>query len=168
MRIVDNLINTWTTVHSQAKAVIVAGAVATTSLVLGGCYSEGGLGWSEDQFVYVSHEYQPWSVTLIDLRTGQEIWAIDVPVGQQLVVHFLPNDGAKQGESGFTPDSMEWALMKKGTEFGPLPNKIAVPGKESRKLVGNLRATPELPSDMRPGDAKPPITEVTTEPMTPP
>lgn len=134
------------------------------SLILGGCYSEGGLGWSADQYVYVSHEYQPWTVSVHDTRSGQKVWWIDVPVGQQLVIHFIPDEGT---ESSLAPDVMEWALMKSGTEFAPLPNRLAVPPARARRVETMLRPTPELPRDVRPADTRPPVTQV-NDPVTPP
>lgn len=137
---------------------------ATLAVGLGGCYSEGGLGWSEDQYVYVSHEYQPWTITLVDTRTATNFWTVDVPVGQQLVIHFVPGENA---QSSYTPDVMEWALFKPGTEFGSLPNTLAVPPANCRRVDATLRPVPELPPGMTPGNAKPPVTTV-NEPVTPP
>ena len=145
------------------RALALLASIAA-AIPLAGCYSEGGLGWSADQFVYASHEYQPWTIDLIDTRTSTRFWSIDVPVGQQLVIHFIPNEEAK---GGFTPDIMEWALFKTGTEFGALPNTLAVPPASCRRIDTHLRPVPELPSDMTPGATKAPVTPV-KEPMTPP
>ena len=156
--------NAFSRVNPSRRLFPLAACVAS-ALFLGGCYSEGGLGWSADQFVYVSHEYQPWSITVKDTRSGQDIWWIDVPVGQQLVIHFIPGD---KPQPGFTPGVMEWALMVPGTEFARLPNRIAVPDKNSRRVDAHLRPTPELPSNMRPGEARPvmssSVNEATTSP----
>lgn len=132
-------------------------ALLGTVALLAGCYAEGGRGASEDLFTYVSHEYQPWTVTLVDTRTRQTIWSIDIPVGQQLVVEFVPDEGT---EDGFTPDKMKWALMKAGSDQGALSNELAVPPKQARRLDPYLRAVPELPPDMSPRQGRPPISEI--------
>lgn len=120
---------------------------------LGGCYSEGGLPWSEDQHVFVSRPYQPWTVSLKDTRTGEEFWSTEVPVGKQLVVHFNSKAGAK---GGYASDQMEWAIMEEGQNFGPLGNTIPVPPANSRRLEATLRPVPELPSNMGPNTSAAP------------
>jgi hypothetical protein len=126
----------------KTGGILLAAALAAG---IGGCYSEGGLGWSEDQFVYVSRPYQPWMVSLKDTRTGQEVWSVEVPVGKQLVVRFLPKTGT---EGSFTPDRMDWGLMDEGTEEGRLGNSLPVPPANSRILVPVLRTVPEFPPGM--------------------
>jgi hypothetical protein len=113
--------------------------------MVGGCFAEGGLGWTEDQHVYVSRPYQPWTITLKDTRTGQELWSVEVPVGKQLVIHFLP----KQGAPGtYAPDLMEWAIMEEGLTSEKLGNSMPVPPANSRRLDPVLRSTPEFPPGM--------------------
>ncbi len=122
-------------------------SLATLLMVssLSGCYSEGGMGWSEDQHVFVSRPQQPWTVSLKDTRTGQDVWSVEVPVGKQLVVHFLPKAGAP---NSFTPDLMEWGLMDAGTEFERLGNTLPVPPADSRRFDPVLRPVPEFPPGM--------------------
>lgn len=129
-------------VTRTARATLAL-AVALASLA--GCYSEGGLGWSEDQHVYISRPEQPWTVSLKDTRTGQEVWSVEVPVGKQLVVHFLPDAGT---DNAFTPDLMEWAIMEAGTESERLGNSMPVPPAHARRLEPVLRPGPELPPGM--------------------
>lgn len=134
--------------HHQFRfpAIGALALAATFSVGSLGCYSEGGLGWSEDQFVYVSRPYQAWTVTLKDVRTGDEIWSVEVPVGKQLVVHFLPGAGTP---NSLTPDLMEWAIMDEGVESDRLANSLPVPPANSRRLDPVLRPGPELPSNVR-------------------
>ena len=122
------------------------------AVAMGGCYSEGGTGAADDQYVYVSTSWQPKTVTLKDTRTGQDFWSVDVPVGKQLVVKFVPNGGTKDG---FTPDLMKWSIMKADSEFGRTDNALAVPPASVRRLDFTLRPTPELPDGMSP-NKKPP------------
>lgn len=108
--------------------------------LLGGCYSPGGSGFSTDTHTYVSTSWQPYTVTVQDTRTRQNLWSIDVPVGKQLVVHFRAGDGVKGSD---TPDLMEWEIMDAGEMFGQLDNSVPVPA--DRQLLPTLRPTPELP-----------------------
>ena len=125
------------------------GAAAVGCLIavagLGGCYSEGGMGWSEDQYVYVSRPHQPWTVTLRDTRTNKEFWTVQVPVGKQLVIHFVRDAGTKDS---YTPDLMEWAIMNDGAEVDRLGNTMPVPPPNARIIEPSIRPTPELPDRM--------------------
>lgn len=130
--------------RSLARLAIAA-TVAAAAAGLGGCYSEGGLGWSEDQYVYVSRPHQPWAVVLVDTRTGDEFWKVEVPVGKQLVMHFVRDAGT---DDSYTPDLMEWAIMNEGDEWERLANTMPVPPANARRIDPVLRPTPELPPDM--------------------
>lgn len=129
---------------ASRSLIAIAGALFTAG-GLSGCYSEGGLGWSEDQHVYISRPHQPWNVTIKDTRTGQDFWTVEVPVGKQLVIHFVKGGGTTDS---YTPDLMEWAIMDDGAEFERLDNNMPVPPANSRRIDTALRATPELPSRM--------------------
>ncbi|MEM1423321.1 MAG: hypothetical protein AAGH64_04885, partial [Planctomycetota bacterium] len=71
-------------------------ALTLTGLMLGACHLEGGPRWSADRYTYVSREWQPKTVSLIDTRTGETTWSVDVPVGQQLVVGFSKGTGPNE------------------------------------------------------------------------
>lgn len=124
---------------------LTAAAVIAGATVLPGCYSEGGLGWSEDQHVYISRPHQPWNVTLRDTRSGQDFWTVEVPVGKQLVIHFVKGAGTSDS---YTPDLMEWAIMDDGAESERLDNTLPVPPANARRIDTALRPTPELPPRM--------------------
>ncbi len=115
-------------------------------LGLSGCYYEGGPLSSQDRFTYVSRPFQPWTVDLVDVRTGETIWSVDVPVGQQLVVDFQPARSG-QPQDPWRPDTMLWDVMPEGRRFGALNNKLAVPSHNARRLEPKLRAVPEQPSE---------------------
>jgi len=121
-------------------------ALALLGAPLAGCYTEGGPGFSEDQHVYVSRPWQPWTVTVRDTRTGQEFWSMDVPVGKRLILKFAANSGTKDK---YTPDTMKWTLVDEEREtFISLSNSIPCPPADSRRLEPTLRTAPELPESM--------------------
>lgn len=137
-------------------------AVGMLACTLGGCaYTEGGPGASIDQHTYVSTSWRPVTISLLDTRTGQTFWSVDVPVGKQVVLAFRKDQGAKNTAA---PDLMKWEIMDDDASYGALDNSLAVPGKDDRKLVVSYRAAPELPPEMGGGPAKPPSTSKTTQP----
>lgn len=103
-------------------------------------HDEGGTGVSEDKMVYVSRPHEPKTITLMDTRTGEALWTMDVPVGRKLVIDF------EEGLAGNTPDRpdlMRWELMKESDLIGRLDNAMPVPMADSRRLDMSLRAGPE-------------------------
>ncbi len=116
-------------------------ALAAAAIALTGCYGPGGPGYSADMYTYVSDEWHPYTITLFDSRTGEALWSVDVPVGQQLVMRF--NEG--MGPNQFKPDLMAWGLMESGRRTGPIPNNVPVPGPAVRRVEMKLRPTPEMP-----------------------
>jgi hypothetical protein len=125
----------------SARRLLLAGALAMLPL-LGGCkYNEGGPGYSGDIHTYVSTAWRPWTVTLVDTRTGEAVWSADIPVDQQLVIRFRTG----KGPSDELPDMMDWGLMEAGTKYGHRKNRLPVPGADARLLKPTLRPTPEMP-----------------------
>ena len=113
-----------------------------------GCYYPGGPLYSADRFTYESTPWQPWTVTLFDTRTGEAVWSVDVPVGEQVVVGFSQGTGPNE----YKPDEMIWQLMPLGERFGTLANRMPCPPVGARRLEPTLRPVPE--SDMS-GEPRP-------------
>lgn len=128
---------------ARGVASLLSGGVALAS----GCsvipkFEEGGALASFDAYTYVSRPYQPQTVSLIDTRTEEVLWSVDVPVGKQLSLEFLDGRG---NESGPMPDLMKWDILETGTGRSGLANGLPVPPPESRRVDVSLRATPEFP-----------------------
>lgn len=116
---------------------------------LGGCgmwgtgpYRPGGAGYSDDTFTYVSESWTPTNVSLVDTRTGQTIWSVEIPVGQQCVVRFYRGT---EPDNEVYPDTMRWQLMPAGRESGELRSIAAVPPASARRVDVSLRPAPEMP-----------------------
>lgn len=124
--------------------VFLTGAAAL-ACALGGCYAEGGPGYSADQFTYVSTTHQPKTVTIRDTRTGADFFSIEIPVGKQLVIDFDTDDANKLDQ--FKPDVMRYALMDPG-ENRALNQEIGVPPASARRIDVMIRTAPELPPAM--------------------
>ncbi|MBL8746963.1 MAG: hypothetical protein JNK58_11490 [Phycisphaerae bacterium] len=127
--------------------LLVTMVCLSTAALVGGCNSPGGMGYSADRFVYRSDEWQPWTVSLIDTRTGESVWSVDVPVGKQLVMGFRKGVGPNE----FKPDIMYWGITENGRAISRQSNQLPVPGAMSRRLEPVLRPTPELPGTPLPG-----------------
>ncbi|MCB9838697.1 MAG: hypothetical protein H6813_05105 [Phycisphaeraceae bacterium] len=126
---------------APARRMMLLGVLALFPLAPGCTYSESGAFYSNDSHTYVSTTWRPWTVTLVDTRTGEAVWSADVPVGQQLNVRFRHGGGP----SAMLPDMMDWGLMDEGTWYGHRDNRLPVPGRDARLLRATLRAVPELP-----------------------
>lgn len=127
------------------------GAMAVLGIGLGaagGCfgpYTPGGPMASLDQFTYVSTEWQPVTVTVIDTRTMDEIWTTDVPVGQKLTVRFYKDKS--EGDPDF-PDVMRWEFEESNTSVkSMLANQIAMPSRGARRINVTYRDAPQYHPD---------------------
>ena len=97
--------------NTTALAAILLAAGALTSTA---CHYQGGPRYSADRFTYESSSWYPKTVSLIDTRTGQTVWTVDIPVGEQLVVGFSRGTGPNE----FNTDEIVWGLMPAGQRFG--------------------------------------------------
>jgi hypothetical protein len=122
-------------------------ALAVSALLAGGCslteMRPGGNMRSNDRFTWQSKTYEPYTITLVDTRTGEEFWAMDVPVGQKLTVQFYENK-AKQAPPE-TPAMMRWELIPETQKIAPLRNTMNVPPAHARRIDVSLRTIPEFP-----------------------
>lgn len=95
-------------------------------LTLSACHSPKG-GWmpyTGNSTTYYSTRTCPKTVTLVDVRSGEILWQMEIPVGKQLTYDFAPGEG---DDPAHTPDLMRWQLFEIGTFAGRLRNSITVP-----------------------------------------
>ncbi|MEO0717137.1 MAG: efflux RND transporter permease subunit, partial [Planctomycetota bacterium] len=104
----------------------------------------GFAGLAIDQYTYVSRPWEPKTITLIDVRTNEPVWTVDVPVGKQLTMRFYED---KNPDNAITPDNMRWQIQDEGTKFGQMANTTLVPPAEVRRIDVELRAVPEAPPE---------------------
>ncbi|GIK19438.1 MAG: hypothetical protein AMXMBFR77_19380 [Phycisphaerales bacterium] len=129
----------------------VIGAGVGCGLAYRPYFDPGGSGAAIDEYTYVSEPYMPQTITVVDTRTGEPVFAMDVPVGQQLVINF--DDKQVQSEEWMS-GVMRWRLMPAGHRYGRLTNRIAVPPPSSRRVDVTLRAYPEFPPGGKPSPAE--------------
>ena len=133
------------------KTGILAGVLAASCVTIGllpGCgvayrpyFDEGGSGASIDEFTYVSEAHAPKTITVVDTRTGETVFSMDVPVGQQLVMNFEDHSKDK-GE--YMSGTMRWKVMPAGQRGSILSNRTMVPPPNSRRIDMALREGPEV------------------------
>lgn len=124
-----------------AKRMIVS-LVLVGWLCLNGCHRPQGamMAYSTGSITLLSTEFSPKSMRLVDLRTGETIFEMDIPVGQQLSFDFVPGDGNDPVQ---TPDLMRYQVWPAGTTIGRLRNTLPVPNSTCRRLEWWVRPTPE-------------------------
>jgi hypothetical protein len=130
-------------VSPRRAAFAPAGAALMAAIVLAaGCYRPQGamMPGPGAAATYYSTEALPKTVKLIDLRTGETVFTMDIPAGKQLTLDFLADEGDDQIGS---PDLMRYELFDLGTETGKLRSSMSVPGAVSRRIDVFIRQGPE-------------------------
>ncbi|MFG0251436.1 MAG: hypothetical protein ACF8NJ_01020 [Phycisphaerales bacterium JB038] len=129
----------------RTRRALLLGAFAAAAMLLGGCksaYFPGGNFRSANTFTYISTTSAPKTITLLDTRSGEEIWSVDVPVGHQLTMSFRDGEG---DDPVYLPDLMQYRISPERFYFGRLDSQISVPNENSRRVVMTLRPSPEYP-----------------------
>lgn len=144
---------------SLRALALAATAAATTATMLTGCdlfntQKPGGRLASLDQHTFESTTFSPKTVHLVDVRTLEEIWSTDVPVGQKLVIRFYPN---KTKDNIHNPDAMRWDTIPSTQTATLLDNQMPVPPADSRRIEWEVRAAPEYAPD-----SPPVVTDIST------
>lgn len=123
------------------KALALA-CMAAATISLNGCYKPGGafLPYTGAPQTYYSTESSPKSVTLVDVRTNEIIFSIDIPVGQQLTMDFVAGSG---DDPVHTPDLMRYQLWPIGTTTGRMRNAMTVPNAWARRVDIDIRDSME-------------------------
>ncbi len=131
---------------SRDKCVTVGCCVAMT---LAGCHLPGGglLAGTGSSMTYYSTEFRPTTITLVDTRTDEPFFSIEIPVGKQLTLQFHEGTGHDPLAS---PDLMTYSFFGIGTTVGRLRESLSVPNALSRRLDVSYRDAPERPPP-RPG-----------------
>jgi hypothetical protein len=131
-----------------ARSLILNVAAA---LILAGCYSpSGGLIKRRGAAnTYYSTQSQPATVTIVDTRTKEPFFTIEIPVGKQLTLNF---EEGKGDDPALTPDLMVYQIFDLGTSIGKLRNSVTVPNSYCRRIDVDYRPAPE---EVPPGPDKP-------------
>ncbi len=116
--------------------------IATSMLVLTGCHRPEGalMTYTGQTSTYWSTESKPVTVTIVDTRTGKPFFTMEVPVGKQLTLDFVNDEG---DDPVLTPDLMRWEVFERGTQMGTLRNAMSVPDSYARRIDVDYRPAPE-------------------------
>ena len=117
-------------------------SLAAVTLLLAGCYSPSGGIYprSGGGYTYVSSEMKPVTITVIDTRSEQPFFKLDIPPGKQLTMNFLEGQGDDPVER---PDRMVYAIWDAGTQTGRLTNQLTCPPTGCRRIDYTIRTSPE-------------------------
>ena len=109
---------------------------------LSGCNNyDGGLPWSADRFVYHSTPWRPYTISLIDTRTGETLWLADVPVEHTLKMNFTEGSGP----NSYKPDILTWGVFPTDVSTSRPRNVLPAPPANARRIDVVIRGAPELP-----------------------
>ena len=116
--------------------------VVLASLALAGCHQPQGamFAYSGGSHTFYSTEMQPKSVQLLDLRTNEVVFSMDIPPGKQLSLDFAEGEG---DDPVYSPDMMRYEVFDIGTTTGKLRSSMNVPSGSSRRLEMFVRSGPE-------------------------
>lgn len=120
---------------------VILGAAVLSCLLTACTYRPGGMMMSLDRFTYESTVYEPKTLTVIDTRTNEVLWTMEVPVGQRVTVEFYENKS--KGYADY-PDVMRWEVQQTTAMDSVLRSQISVPDRWSRRLDMTLRPVPEF------------------------
>lgn len=113
-------------------------------LLLAGCYSpDGGLAPTTSRgWTYISTPMQPVSVAVVDTRTQEAFFAMDVPPGKQLTFNIIEGGG---DDPVYTPNRLVYSVWEAGTQIGTLDNQLTAPPMSCCRIDVSFRQAPEWP-----------------------
>ena len=125
----------------RRRVIAFAAGAALLPTALAACHTPGGSKMSLDRATYISRSWTPYTVTLVDTRTEEAVWTMDVPVGEQLSIQFTTGTGPNE----YLPDEMSWGVMEAGRWVGRMPSRVPSPPRSARRVDTFLRPAPEYP-----------------------
>ena len=108
---------------------------------------------------YQSTEEFPKTVSIIDTRSGEQLFVMETPVGKKLVIDFIEDEG---DNTVLTPDLMQWEVFSHNVYYGPLSSSMTVPNRWSRRVDVTIRESSEYANP--PADRPLSVDEVNDQP----
>lgn len=152
--------------RALAPRGLALASLAAAALV-GGCanwWVPGGPMASEDRYTYLSTEYMPQTVMVVDTVTQQIIWSKDVPVGKKLIMRFSEFDrhwDSAPPDERF-PVRLQWDLIDADVDWASPKQESWVV--KARRVDTKLRPVPERPPVAPKEEGPPPGTATTDKP----
>ena len=112
--------------------------------LLAGCYAPDGgfMPGSGRGYTYCSTSMQPLTISIVDTRTQDAFFVMELPPGKQLTFNFLQGGG---DDPVYTPDRMIYAVWDNGTVGGHLDNQLTCPPASCRRIDVEIREAPVWP-----------------------
>jgi hypothetical protein len=109
---------------------------------LSACHRPHGatMAYTGGSYTYYSYEMKPKTVRVVDLRTNEVVFSMDIPPGKQLTMDFVEGKG---DDPIYTPDLLRYEVFDMGTTIGKLHNVMTVPSASNRRIDVYLREGPE-------------------------
>ena len=125
----------------MTRESLVLMALTLTALSVAGCHTPGGTMMSgpTSAITYESTEHLQKSVSIVDTRTEETIFTIDIPAGKQLTIQFQADRG---NDPVHTPDLMYYEVWDIGTRMGELRNSMTVPNAVCRRIDVRINQEP--------------------------
>jgi hypothetical protein len=122
-------------------AFAVSGCLALAGIALfTGCHATnnggGALAYTGGPQTVASTETLQKTVRMIDTRSGEVFFAIDIPPGMQLTYDFDRDEG---DDAVYTPDIMRYEVKKIGDKSGRLGSAQTVPNAASRRVEVDVK-----------------------------
>ncbi len=114
-----------------------------TMLALAGCHMPHG-GWfggTGSSQTYYSTEARPTTITLVDVRTGESLFAMDIPAGKQLTIVLDEGEG---DDPVYRPNLLRYQIFDIGTTTGKLRSSMTVPPANVLRFDVSFREGNEL------------------------
>jgi len=120
---------------------LLTGAVSAAGLLCG-CHGPNGalFSYTGASQTLESSERSPKTFQLVDTRTDEVVFEIDVPVGKQFTWDFVEEGG---DDPVMRQSVMRYEIFEKGTHLGRLRNAVTVPNAASRRVDWFIREAPE-------------------------
>ena len=114
-----------------------------TMLASAGCHlPQGGLfRYTGGSQTYYSTETRPTTITLIDVRTGEALFAMDIPPGKQLTIDLDEGEG---DDPVHRPNLLKYQIFDIGTTTGKLRSSLTVPAANVLRFDVSFREGNEL------------------------
>ena len=125
------------------KTAVILSLGVATMLASAGCHMPHG-GWfnhTGGSQTYYSTEARPTTVTLIDVRTGEALFAMDIPPGKQLTYALDEGEG---DDPVHRPDLLKYQIFDIGTTTGKLRSSLTVPPANVLRFDVSFREGNEL------------------------
>jgi len=112
--------------HFTARFLSFAGLLA----VIVGCSANFPYGMSLNRHNFTSTHHMPMRLELMDTITGETVWSLDVPVGEEAIVEFENPDTWQASQRGAAPaEEVRWDIVDPDAKLADLQHSQELSGR---------------------------------------